>query len=89
MLSDSSWNLFGTRRVIMCGAFTGECDFDGFLLNATLIPAITGNFLGKRTKFLIFSDKFNHASINYGCLATRQKCKKSFVKNPYHDAASS
>ncbi len=47
---------------------------NGFLLNATLIPAITGNFLGKRTKFLIFSDKFNHASINYGCLATRQKC---------------
>ena len=29
---------------------------NGFLLNATLIPAITGNFLGKRTKFLIFSE---------------------------------
>ena len=28
----------------------------------------------KRNKFLIFSDKYNHASINYGCLISRQKC---------------
>ena len=47
---------------------------NGFLLNSTLIPALTGNSLGKRNKFLIFSDKYNHASINYGCLISRQKC---------------
>lgn len=47
---------------------------NGFLLNATLIPAVTGNFLGKRNRFLIYSDKYNHSSINYGCLTTRQKC---------------
>ena len=47
---------------------------NGFLLNATLIPAITGNFMGKRSRCLIYSDKFNHSSINYGCLTTRQKC---------------
>ena len=28
---------------------------NGFLLNSTLIPALTGNSLGKRNKFLIFS----------------------------------
>ncbi len=47
---------------------------NGFLLNSTLIPALTGNSIGKRNKFLIFSDKYNHASINYGCLISRQKC---------------
>ncbi len=47
---------------------------NGFLLNATLIPTITGNSPGKRNKFFIFSDKFNHASINYGCMLSRQKC---------------
>ncbi len=47
---------------------------NGFLLNSTLIPTLTGNFLGKRKKFFIFSDKFNHASINYGCVLSRQKC---------------
>ena len=35
---------------------------------------MTGNSLGKRSKFYIFSDKLNHASINYGCLFSRQKC---------------
>ena len=47
---------------------------NGFLLNSTLIPTLTGNSLGKRSKFYIFSDKLNHASINYGCLFSRQKC---------------
>ena len=47
---------------------------NGFLLNSTLIPTLTGNLLGKRKKFFIFSDKFNHASINYGCILSRQKC---------------
>ncbi len=46
----------------------------GFLLNSTLIPSLTGNSIGKRSKCIIFSDKFNHASINYGCLVSRQKC---------------
>ena len=45
----------------------------GFLLNSTLIPALTGNTLGKRNKTLIFSDKLNHSSINIGCQLTRQK----------------
>ncbi len=47
---------------------------NGFLLNSTLIPALTGNLIGKRSKFYIFSDKLNHASINYGCVLSRQKC---------------
>jgi 8-amino-7-oxononanoate synthase len=47
---------------------------NGFLLNSTLIPALTGNTLGRRNKFYIFSDKLNHASLNYGCLASRQRC---------------
>ena len=46
---------------------------NGFLLNTTLIPAITGNSLGKKNVAHIFSDKLNHASIFYGCLLTRQK----------------
>ena len=46
---------------------------NGFLLNSTVIPTITGNNLGQRNKFYIFSDKFNHASINYGNLLTKQK----------------
>ena len=46
---------------------------NGFLLNATLIPAISGNSIGNRKKCVIFSDKLNHASINYGCIASRQK----------------
>ena len=33
------------------------------LLNSTLIPTLTGNSLGKRSKFYIFSDKLNHASM--------------------------
>jgi len=45
----------------------------GFLLNLTLIPTLTGNNLGSRGKFCIFSDKLNHSSINYGCHLTRQK----------------
>ena len=47
---------------------------NGFLLNSTLIPCLTGNSLGTRNKCIIFSDKLNHASINYGCLIYRQKC---------------
>ena len=47
---------------------------NGFLLNSTLIPSLTGNSLGTRNKCVIFSDKLNHASINYGCLISRQKC---------------
>ncbi len=45
---------------------------NGFLLNSTLIPALTGNSLGNRKKYYIFSDKLNHASINYGCFLSRQ-----------------
>ena len=45
----------------------------GFLMNSTLIPTLTGNNLGQRNKVEIFSDKLNHASINYGCYLTRQK----------------
>ena len=45
----------------------------GFLLNSTMIPALTGNSLGQRKKTLIFSDKFNHSSINYGCQLTKQR----------------
>ena len=45
----------------------------GFLMNSTLIPALTNNNIGQRNKVLIFSDKLNHASINYGCHLTRQK----------------
>ncbi len=47
---------------------------NGFLLNSTVIPALIGNSIGKKTKSFIFSDKSNHASINYGCLVSRQKC---------------
>ena len=47
---------------------------NGFLLNSTLIPALTDNSLGTINKCVIFSDKLNHASINYGCLISRQKC---------------
>jgi len=46
---------------------------NGFLLNSTVIPAITGNTIGNKSKFYIFSDKLNHASINYGNLLTNQK----------------
>lgn len=46
---------------------------NGFLLNSTLIPAITGNSIGNRSECFIFSDKLNHASINYGCLLSKQK----------------
>ena len=45
----------------------------GFLMNSTLIPTLTNNNLGQTSKFSIFSDKLNHASINYGCFLTRQK----------------
>ena len=45
----------------------------GFQTNSTLIPALTGNSLGSRCKTYIFSDKFNHSSINHGCLLTKQK----------------
>ena len=45
----------------------------GFLMNSTLIPTLTGNNLGQRNKVEIFSDKLNHASINYGCYLTRQR----------------
>lgn len=47
---------------------------NGFLLNSTLIPVLTGNFIGGREKCFIFSDKLNHSSINHGCLISRQKC---------------
>ena len=47
---------------------------NGFLLNSTLIPVLTGNFIGAREKCFIFSDKLNHSSINHGCLLSRQKC---------------
>ena len=46
---------------------------NGFLLNSTLIPTLTGNNLGSRKKCYIFSDKYNHASINFGCIFSRQK----------------
>jgi len=46
---------------------------NGFLLNSTLIPTLTGNNLGRRKKCYIFSDKYNHASINFGCIFSRQK----------------
>ena len=46
---------------------------NGFLVNATVIPAITRNTIGKKNKFFIFSDKLNHASINYGNSITNQK----------------
>lgn len=45
----------------------------GFQCNSTLIPALTENTLGKVNKAYIFSDKFNHSSINIGCLLSRQK----------------
>ncbi len=45
----------------------------GFLLNSTLIPALTNNNVGQRNSFYIFSDKLNHSSINFGCYLTRQK----------------
>jgi len=45
----------------------------GFQTNATLIPAIIGNSLGERKKTFIFSDKLNHASINFGCSFTNQR----------------
>ena len=45
----------------------------GFLMNSTLIPTLTDNNLGQRNKVEIFSDKLNHASINYGCYLTRQR----------------
>ena len=48
----------------------------GFLMNSTLIPTLTGNNLGQRNKVEIFSDKLNHASINYGCYLTRQKVSR-------------
>ena len=69
----------------------------GFLMNSTLIPALTNNNIGQRNDVKIFSDKLNHASINYGCYLTRQKIarynhldlnhlefllKKSEKKNP-------
>ncbi len=47
---------------------------NGFLLNSTLIPLLTGNFIGEREKCFIFSDKLNHSSINHGCILSRQKC---------------
>ena len=47
---------------------------NGFLLNSTLIPTLTGNTPGNRKQFYIFSDKLNHSSINYGCVLSRQKC---------------
>ena len=47
---------------------------NGFLLNSTLIPVLTGNFIGAREKCFIFSDKLNHSSINHGCVISRQKC---------------
>lgn len=46
---------------------------NGFLVNATVIPAITKNTIGKKNNFSIFSDKLNHASINYGNSITNQK----------------
>ena len=46
---------------------------NGFLVNATVIPAITKNTIGKKNRFSIFSDKLNHASINYGNSITKQK----------------
>ena len=45
----------------------------GFLLNSTLIPTLVNNNVGQRNEILIFSDKYNHSSINYGCYLTRQK----------------
>ena len=48
----------------------------GFLMNSTLIPTLTDNNLGQRNKVEIFSDKLNHASINYGCYLTRQKVSR-------------
>ena len=48
----------------------------GFLMNSTLIPALTDNNLGQRNKVEIFSDKLNHASINYGCYLTRQNVSR-------------
>ena len=48
----------------------------GFLMNSTLIPTLTDNNLGQRNKIEIFSDKLNHASINYGCYLTRQKVSR-------------
>lgn len=46
---------------------------NGFLINSTVIPTITGNIVGKRKKVVIFSDKLNHSSINFGNYFTRQK----------------
>ena len=48
----------------------------GFLMNSTLIPTLTDNNLGQRNRVEIFSDKLNHASINYGCYLTRQKVSR-------------
>ena len=45
----------------------------GFLLNSTLIPALTDNNIGQRNEILIFSDKYNHSSINFGSFLTKQK----------------
>ncbi len=45
----------------------------GFQANSTVIPSIIENTLGKKSKATIFSDKLNHASINYGCILSRQK----------------
>ena len=45
----------------------------GFLLNSTLIPALTDNNVGQRNEILIFSDRYNHSSINFGSFLTKQK----------------
>lgn len=45
----------------------------GFQCNITAIPAIIENSLGKRTKAKIFSDKYNHSSIQIGCMISNQR----------------
>lgn len=45
----------------------------GFQCNITAIPAIIDNSLGKRNHAKIFCDKYNHNSIQIGCVLSKQK----------------
>ena len=48
----------------------------GFQCNATVIPVLIDNTIGKRNKAVLFSDRLNHSSINYGCVVSRQLIKR-------------
>ncbi len=48
----------------------------GFQCNATVIPVLIDNTIGRRNKAVLFSDRLNHSSINYGCVVSRQTIKR-------------